>query len=212
MLCYLLPFETGNRCGLENNNRYCPNDWCCSQFGFCDRTDVHCGDGCQHYFGQCDVIADCSLPSQNYNIFPEIPKNQRSLSNKEKKNFWYFFCKPGSILKKITEPHPVTCNSDDGSWPEDILPECGKKLIYNLTNNELIFVSLLEENVVYKPIEIDSYSNKIFDGNLLTCLRYSTRNTIGIPIDNTYFVIRDIRISTHKSNESNYSEMLLFHS
>lgn len=174
MLCYLLPFETGNRCGLENNNRYCPNDWCCSQFGFCDRTDVHCGDGCQHYFGQCYVIANCSLPSQNYNIFPGIPKNQRSLSNKEKKNFWYLFCKPGSILKKITEPHPVTCNSDDGSWPEDILPECGKKLIYNLTNNELIFVSffrrkcrlqtnwnwfLFQQDFRWESLNLSSFSN-----------------------------------------------------
>jgi hypothetical protein len=119
---------TGNRCGLENNNRYCPNGWCCSEFGFCDRTAEHCFDGCQLNFGHCDVIANCSLPSHEYSIFPTIPAKQRSLSSTKGKNFWYLFCKPGTILKEISpKPQPVTCNQNDGTWPT--LPVCGKILI-----------------------------------------------------------------------------------
>lgn len=125
----LIRFEmTGNRCGSENNNRYCPNDWCCSEHGFCDRTDEHCGDGCQHYFGQCNVIANCSLPSQHYNIFPAIPTKQRTMTSEMPDKFLFFFCKPGSILKKISQQQPITCNSKDGTWPESLLPECGMKI------------------------------------------------------------------------------------
>jgi hypothetical protein len=124
--------DTGNLCGVENDNRYCPDKLCCSKHGFCgsdieNNINLHCDDGCQRYFGHCNEIANCSLPSPNYNIFPQIPIKQRTLTSGEK-NFWYLFCKPGSILKTISQPQPITCNQDDGTWPDNLLPECGKNV------------------------------------------------------------------------------------
>lgn len=124
--------DTGNLCGVENDNRYCPDKLCCSEHGYCgndieNNINLHCDDGCQRYFGHCNEIANCSLPSSNYNIFPPIPIKQRTLSSREK-NFWYLFCKPGSILKTISQPQPITCNKDDGTWPNNLLPECGKNV------------------------------------------------------------------------------------
>jgi hypothetical protein len=120
-------FDTGNRCGVENDNRYCPDQLCCSQHGYCERSIEHCDDGCQRYFGHCNEIANCSMPSPKYYIFPTIPIEQRTLSSK-KKNVWYLFCTPGWILKKISQPQPITCNQDDGTWPDSLLPQCGKNV------------------------------------------------------------------------------------
>ncbi|KAK1307159.1 Chitinase 1 [Acorus calamus] len=38
-------------CGKEANNKLCPNDLCCSKYGYCGISVYHCGDGCQ---SQCD--------------------------------------------------------------------------------------------------------------------------------------------------------------
>ena len=39
-------------CGREDDlGRHCPNNLCCSKFGFCGDSELHCGDGCQS--GQC---------------------------------------------------------------------------------------------------------------------------------------------------------------
>ncbi|GJM88522.1 hypothetical protein PR202_ga04594 [Eleusine coracana subsp. coracana] len=42
------------QCGAQAGGALCPNDLCCSQFGYCGVTDDYCGRGCQ---SQCGVNA-----------------------------------------------------------------------------------------------------------------------------------------------------------
>ncbi|OUM63133.1 carbohydrate-binding module family 18 protein [Piromyces sp. E2] len=39
------------RCGPEYGR--CPDNLCCSEYGWCDRTSDHCGSGCQSDYGEC---------------------------------------------------------------------------------------------------------------------------------------------------------------
>jgi len=51
------PFLRSNdgSCGnLTNGYFTCPGSHCCSEFGFCGTTPLHCGHGCQHEYGHCD--------------------------------------------------------------------------------------------------------------------------------------------------------------
>ncbi|ORY34377.1 hypothetical protein LY90DRAFT_387004, partial [Neocallimastix californiae] len=41
------------RCG-QVNGLACPTGYCCSQFGFCGKTESYCGKGCQSEFGICN--------------------------------------------------------------------------------------------------------------------------------------------------------------
>jgi len=42
-------------CGKFNNYyKVCPNDNCCSKFGYCGSSDAFCGTGCQSEFGRCN--------------------------------------------------------------------------------------------------------------------------------------------------------------
>ncbi|KAG4091202.1 hypothetical protein H8356DRAFT_1408109 [Neocallimastix lanati (nom. inval.)] len=45
--------STDGKCGKENGNTKCPNNECCSQYGYCGTTNGYCGAGCQSEFGQC---------------------------------------------------------------------------------------------------------------------------------------------------------------
>jgi len=46
--------STDNRCGPDNGDTVCPSGNCCSRYGWCGRSDIHCGDGCQSGYGQCN--------------------------------------------------------------------------------------------------------------------------------------------------------------
>jgi len=47
------PFtEGGTRCGKDFGNS-CPDNQCCSQWGWCDVGPQYCGDGCQEGYGKC---------------------------------------------------------------------------------------------------------------------------------------------------------------
>ncbi|GAB4855367.1 Pro-hevein [Ancistrocladus abbreviatus] len=35
------------QCGRQAGGQTCPNNLCCSQFGYCGNTDAYCGSGCQ---------------------------------------------------------------------------------------------------------------------------------------------------------------------
>ncbi|KAL6592487.1 hypothetical protein LY90DRAFT_707049 [Neocallimastix californiae] len=51
------PFQQSNdgSCGnLINGFFTCPGNYCCSQFGFCGTSSLHCGQGCQPEYGHCD--------------------------------------------------------------------------------------------------------------------------------------------------------------
>ena len=45
--------STDGKCGSKNNNKVCPNNGCCSKYGYCGTTDAYCGSGCQSGFGRC---------------------------------------------------------------------------------------------------------------------------------------------------------------
>jgi len=46
-----LPTSTNGKCG--KNDGVCPSDKCCSKYGYCGKSDDHCGKGCQSEFGKC---------------------------------------------------------------------------------------------------------------------------------------------------------------
>jgi len=46
-----LPISTNGRCGT--NDGVCPSGKCCSKYGYCGKSDDHCGKGCQSEFGEC---------------------------------------------------------------------------------------------------------------------------------------------------------------
>ncbi|KAL6597702.1 coth protein-domain-containing protein [Neocallimastix sp. 'constans'] len=54
------PTSDDGRCG--SNGRICPNNECCSQYGYCGTTDEYCGSGCQSEFGRCNSSGN---PSSN---------------------------------------------------------------------------------------------------------------------------------------------------
>jgi len=44
------------RCGKDHGDTRCPNNQCCSKYGWCGKTDNHCdiSSGCQSEFGRCN--------------------------------------------------------------------------------------------------------------------------------------------------------------
>jgi len=44
--------STNGRCGEDFGT--CPNNKCCSKYGYCGTSDAHCGTGCQSEFGRCN--------------------------------------------------------------------------------------------------------------------------------------------------------------
>ncbi|KAG4090649.1 hypothetical protein H8356DRAFT_1052772 [Neocallimastix lanati (nom. inval.)] len=40
------------KCGPKNGNKICPNNKCCSQYGYCGTSKAYCGKGCQSEFGK----------------------------------------------------------------------------------------------------------------------------------------------------------------
>jgi len=46
--------STDGSCGPEYNNTVCPNNQCCSKYGYCGTTNAYCGSGCQSQFGRCN--------------------------------------------------------------------------------------------------------------------------------------------------------------
>ncbi|KAM5350412.1 hypothetical protein ACJ41O_006917 [Fusarium nematophilum] len=51
-----VPASTNGICGAFNGSTTClggPFGNCCSQFGYCGNSDLHCGSGCQTGFGSC---------------------------------------------------------------------------------------------------------------------------------------------------------------
>jgi len=46
--------STDGKCGPKNNNTICPNNGCCSKYGYCGTSDAHCGNGCEVNYGRCN--------------------------------------------------------------------------------------------------------------------------------------------------------------
>ena len=42
-----------DQCGGNAGGAICPNDLCCSQYGWCGNTAEYCGVGCQLDYGNC---------------------------------------------------------------------------------------------------------------------------------------------------------------
>ncbi|KAI9562610.1 hypothetical protein GHT06_010064 [Daphnia sinensis] len=181
----------GNQCGSSNSFRYCAGSMCCSEYGYCDDvSDEHCGDGCQPYYGRCQAIAKCNLPSYNGHIFPEMQSQQRTSTSK-KKNYWYFLCEPEHIVKNVTRRlQPVTCNQIDGTWPADYYPEC-------------------VENAAFKAFEPDVITDVAFDGNLITCDEKPRKSQVKIQIDNAHALIQDVRITVRESGNYRFNVLIV---
>lgn len=176
----------GNQCGLTNSFRYCAGSMCCSEYGYCDVSDQHCGDGCQPYYGHCEAIAKCNLPSYNGHIFPEMPSQQRTPTSL-KKNYWYFLCERDHIVKNVTRRlQPATCNKIDGTWPADYYPEC-------------------VENAAFKAFGHDVITDVAFDGNLITCDEKPRRSQVKIQIDIAHTLIQDVRITVRETGNYRFS-------
>jgi len=48
--------STDGKCGPKNGNKICPNNECCSQYGYCGSTFEYCDSGCQTGFGKCNNV------------------------------------------------------------------------------------------------------------------------------------------------------------
>ncbi|ORX63257.1 hypothetical protein BCR32DRAFT_298491 [Anaeromyces robustus] len=46
--------STDGKCGSNGNGTICPNNQCCSKYGYCGTTSEYCGTGCQSAFGKCN--------------------------------------------------------------------------------------------------------------------------------------------------------------
>jgi choice-of-anchor A domain-containing protein len=57
----LLTFASAKECGKGYGS--CPNNQCCSKYGYCGKSEEYCGSGCQSEFGRCggDVIVDNAI-------------------------------------------------------------------------------------------------------------------------------------------------------
>ena len=62
--------STNGKCGILADMLTCAGTefgQCCSQFGFCGGSIMHCGDGCQANFGECDPGAKpVKMPSRTF--------------------------------------------------------------------------------------------------------------------------------------------------
>lgn len=47
MLLSLVCLAAAEQCGRQAANKKCPNNMCCSQYGYCGTTNEYCGEGCQ---------------------------------------------------------------------------------------------------------------------------------------------------------------------
>jgi len=61
--------STNDRCG--NSDGVCPNNKCCSKYGYCGTSDAHCGTGCQSEFGRCNSkkIYTSTAKSVNFQMY-----------------------------------------------------------------------------------------------------------------------------------------------
>ncbi|ORX56599.1 hypothetical protein BCR36DRAFT_280240, partial [Piromyces finnis] len=48
----ILTFATAKRCGKDVGE--CDEGECCSKYGFCGKSKMYCGSGCQSEYGLCD--------------------------------------------------------------------------------------------------------------------------------------------------------------
>ncbi|XP_057747664.1 endochitinase-like [Arachis stenosperma] len=56
----LIGTTIAEQCGKQANGALCPNNLCCSKFGYCGNTNDYCGDGCQ---SQCKGSTPKTPPS-----------------------------------------------------------------------------------------------------------------------------------------------------
>ncbi|PTQ26714.1 hypothetical protein MARPO_0535s0001 [Marchantia polymorpha] len=61
ILLLLFHLSSAEQCGRQAGNAVCPNNLCCSQYGWCGSTSEYCGTGCQS--GPCSGSGTPSTPS-----------------------------------------------------------------------------------------------------------------------------------------------------
>jgi len=48
-------------CDKQNGNKICPDNQCCSSYGYCGVKDDYCNAGCQIGFGRCNTITTTTI-------------------------------------------------------------------------------------------------------------------------------------------------------
>ncbi|KAL4300771.1 hypothetical protein HN51_052175 [Arachis hypogaea] len=56
----LIGTTVAEQCGKQADGALCPNNLCCSKFGYCGNTNDYCGDGCQ---SQCKSSTPTTPPN-----------------------------------------------------------------------------------------------------------------------------------------------------
>lgn len=51
VILQLLQLSAAEQCGTQAGGALCPNNLCCSQYGWCGSTSDYCGNGCQSQCG-----------------------------------------------------------------------------------------------------------------------------------------------------------------
>ncbi|KAJ1269914.1 hypothetical protein BS78_06G014400 [Paspalum vaginatum] len=52
LLVGVIPHAQAQQCGSQAGGKECPNNLCCSQYGYCGSGEAYCGNGCQN--GPCN--------------------------------------------------------------------------------------------------------------------------------------------------------------
>ncbi|KAF9913392.1 hypothetical protein BX616_010088 [Lobosporangium transversale] len=73
-LIVILTLVAAQSCGPGSETPNCPNSACCSRNNFCGYSPLHCGEGCQSQYGNCDEDDDPVSSS------PPSPSRSRSSS------------------------------------------------------------------------------------------------------------------------------------
>ena len=55
-LVEIIPLSFGSHCG-KSNGLSCTTGYCCSKYGYCGKTEEHCGKGCQINYGKCHKLS-----------------------------------------------------------------------------------------------------------------------------------------------------------
>jgi len=93
--------STDGRCG-KGIGTICPDNLCCSQYGYCDSGKDYCGQGCQSEFGRCGV-EETNPEDDKY----EIPSTSKAASS-----FAYY--------EGCVNPKDWALTFDDGPYDYDL--------------------------------------------------------------------------------------------
>ena len=78
-----LKTSTNGKCGPKNG--ICPNNKCCSKYGYCGTSDAYCGSGCQSEFGKCKGVSNKKTTTKKANSSKKTTKSKKTTTTTNKK-------------------------------------------------------------------------------------------------------------------------------